>query len=205
MSITTRRRAAGPVSNRWRTVDIVVASVIAAAFGVVYWGWGNIWAGSHLFDAVPPVLGVVNALWVMAGPLGALVVRKPGAAVYTELVAAIFEALVSAQWSGSSIVVYGLVQGLGAELVFLALRYRVWNLPAALAAGALAGVAEGVLDLWIYSYYPQFSTGQKLSYWAATTAGGLLIAGLGSWLLVRALAATGVLSPFASGREQKLV
>jgi energy-coupling factor transport system substrate-specific component len=32
-----------------------------------------------------------------------------------------------------------------------------------------------------------------------------MLAGLGSWLLVRALARTGVLSPFGSGRDQARV
>ena len=35
--------------------------------------------------------------------------------------------------------------------------------------------------------------------------GAALIAGVGSWLLVRALAPTGVLAPFPSGREQSAV
>jgi energy-coupling factor transport system substrate-specific component len=34
---------------------------------------------------------------------------------------------------------------------------------------------------------------------------GALVAGVGAWLLVRALAATGVLAPFAVGREQRPV
>ena len=45
----------------------------------------------------------------------------------------------------------------------------------------------------------------EVAYLAATTVGGILLAGALAWALVRALAATGVLSPFASGREQKLV
>ena len=36
-------------------------------------------------------------------------------------------------------------------------------------------------------------------------ASSLVVAGVGSWLLVRALARTGVLAPFPSGRDQQLV
>ena len=32
-------------SNRWRTVDIVVAAIIAVAFGVVFWAWNLLWNG----------------------------------------------------------------------------------------------------------------------------------------------------------------
>ena len=33
--------------GRWRTIDIVVAAVIAVAFGVVFWFWGAyVWGWS---------------------------------------------------------------------------------------------------------------------------------------------------------------
>jgi energy-coupling factor transport system substrate-specific component len=44
--------------------------------------------------------------------------------------------------------------------------------------------------------------GVQLTYGLFMLISGVVIAGAGSWLLVRALAPTGVLSPFAAGREQ---
>src|SRR5258706_3503888 len=32
-------------NRRWRTVDIVVAAVIAVAFGVVFYAWDQLWGG----------------------------------------------------------------------------------------------------------------------------------------------------------------
>ena len=64
----------------------------------------------------------------MAGPLGALIVRRPGAALGAELLAALFESLVSVSWSGTSIVVYGVVEGAAAEAAFALARYRDWSL-----------------------------------------------------------------------------
>ncbi|MGI8868122.1 MAG: ECF transporter S component [Mycobacteriales bacterium] len=195
-----------PASYRWRTVDIIVASVIAAVFGLLYWGWDNAsTAMGAAFTWFPPSAGIIAGVWWMAGVLGGLVIRKPGAAIYTETLAAIFSALVAVQWSGTSIVVYGVIQGLGAEIAFLLVRYRSFRLPVALLAGALSGVAEAVLDLWIYTYYPAFGTDWQIAYVGILVLSGLIIAGLISWAIVRSLAATGVLAPFASGREQKLV
>ncbi len=189
---------------RWRTVDIVVLAVIAAVFGVVYWAWGLVQISTWLGTAAP-LAAFTNALFLIAGPLAALIVRRPGAALAGELLAALFEALVSVTWSGTSIVIYGLVQGLAAELVFLLLRYRNWSLATALVSGASAGVAMVVLDLWIYDYYPTFSSADQLVYVVAGVLGGVVIAGGLAWLLVRSLAATGVLSPFVAGGHQKLV
>ena len=29
------------MNNRWRTIDIVIASIIAVAFGVIFWAWNG--------------------------------------------------------------------------------------------------------------------------------------------------------------------
>ena len=141
-------------------------------------------------------------VWLLPGVLGALIIRKPGAALYTELVASIISAFLGTAW-GLQVVLYGLVEGAAPELVFAFLLYRSWKLPAALAAGAAAGVAAALLDLAFY--YTDWSGGWQLSYTLLLAASSLVIAGAGSWLLVRALAKTGVLAPFASGRDQRLV
>ena len=85
-------------------------------------------------------------VWLLPGVLGALIIRKPGAAIYTELVASIISAFLGTAW-GLQVVLYGLVEGAAPELVFAFLLYRSWKLPAALAAGAAAGVAAALLDL----------------------------------------------------------
>ena len=193
---------AAPVTS-WRTVDIVVASSIAAAFGVIFWAWGQLWnTAQPAFTGFPPGQGFMYGVWLLPGVLGALIIRKPGAAIYTELVASIISAFLGTAW-GLQVVLYGLVEGAAPELVFAFLLYRSWKLPAALAAGAVAGVAAALLDLAFY--YTEWSGGWQLTYTLLLAASSLVIAGAGSWLLVRALAKTGVLAPFASGRDQALV
>lgn len=201
MSTTTTTSASRPAhAATWRTVDIVVAAVIAVAFGVVFWAWNQLWAAvSPAFSGLPPLQGFMYGVWLLPGVLGAMVIRKPGAAVFTELVAAIVSALLGNQW-GLTVIWYGLVQGAAAEAVFLLRRYRSWSLLTAVVAGAAAGLGAAVLDL-LY-YYPDWSTGWMTTYTALVAASAAVIAGLGAWLLVRALAPTGVLSPFRSGREQ---
>lgn len=196
-----RRREHTP--TRWRTVDIVVASAIAAAFGVVFWAWGNLWNTTQpAFVAFPPAQAFMYGVWLLPAVLGALVIRKPGAAVYTELVAAVISALLGTAW-GLSVIVYGLLQGAAAELVFAFLAYRSWRIATAVVAGAAAGAAAALLD--IVFYYPKWPGVWQLSYAGLVTASAAVIAGLGGFLLVRALARTGVLAPFASGRDQATI
>ena len=185
---------------RWRVVDIVVASVIAVASGVVFWAWGQAYSpiAAPIEALLPGLQGILNGPWLFAGVLGALVIRKPGAAVFTELVAAVVSALIGTQW-GFMTLVSGLVQGLGVEIVVAAFLYANWRLYVALLAGAGAGLAESVLDL-LYSY-PGAKASFAIAYTISTTVSGIVVAGLLSWLLVRALARTGALSRFAAGRE----
>ena len=188
----------------WRVVDLVVASVLGVAGGLLFAAWNvGVWPwASGALGFFPPASALLVGVWLLPGVLGGLVVRKPGAAVYTELVAATLSAFIGNQW-GFATVWYGLVEGLGAEFVLALLLYRRFGLGAAIGAGIGAGVAVGLMDSLIY--YPDFSAGYKLAYVTFAMLSGAVIAGAGSWWLTRALARTGALAPLASGRTAERV
>ena len=197
----TARTASG---NRpelgWRVVDIVVASVVGVALGVVFLAWG---AGYEVLSAplkavLPGAQSFVEAPFLLGAVLGGLLIRKRGAAIYVELLAAVVSALLGSQW-GLLTLVSGLVQGLGAEIVFAAFRYRVWRLPVAWLAGAGAGVGLAVFEL--LAYYAGSGALFATVFVISAVLGGALVAGTLSWLAVRALAATGALHRFAAGRD----
>ena len=57
------------MNNRWRTIDIVIASIIAVAFGVIFWAWGLLWNGPA--DAIPlPGRAVIYGVWLVPAVLG---------------------------------------------------------------------------------------------------------------------------------------
>ncbi|BCJ36537.1 hypothetical protein Athai_40400 [Actinocatenispora thailandica] len=186
-------------SLRWRTIDIVVASVLGVAIGVVFWAWSLLWGVfGTAFDFLPAG-GLGIGIWMLGAVLGGLIIRKPGAAVYVEVIAALVEALIGNQW-GLTSVLEGFVEALGAELVFALFAYRVFKLPVALLAGAAAAVFATVWE-W-FTYYPAWGWGWKLAYTGFGAISGLLLAGLLGWALVRAMAGTGVLDRFGAGRER---
>ncbi len=107
----------------WRVVDIVVASVIGVAAGVVFWLWGLAWPGLDLaLSFTPGLSGLLAGGWLFAGVLGGLVVRKPGAALYTEIVAATVSMALGTQWAFETFI-WGVIEGIGAELGFAILLY----------------------------------------------------------------------------------
>ncbi|MUL77065.1 ECF transporter S component [Mycolicibacterium sp. CBMA 226] len=184
---------------RWRVVDIVVASVLATAAGLIFvlWNIASNPISAPLGAVLPGLQALLGGGWLFAGVLTALVIRKPGAAVYGELVAASISALVGNQW-GVLTLESGLVQGLGAELVFAVFAYRRWGLPTAVLSGAVAGIALAINDLILW--YPGSAAGFAAVYVVSAVLSGAVLAGLLSWVVVRNLARTGVLSRFASGR-----
>lgn len=185
---------------RWRVIDIVVASVLGVAAGLVFvlWNIASNPISAPLGALLPGLQALVGGGWLFAGVLTALVIRKPGAALFGEIVAAAVSALVGNQW-GPLTLESGLVQGLGAELVFALFLYRRWNLPVALLAGGLSGLALAINDLILW--YPGSGSTFSTLYVVSAIVSGVVIAGLLSWFVVRGLARTGALSRFASGRE----
>lgn len=199
---TASTRPTGPGRLRWRVVDIVVASVIGVASGLIFllWNIGYLGPKTLLEPLLPGLQGLLDGPWLFAGVLGALIIRKPGAAIYTETLAAVVSALVGNQWGGFLTLEAGLVQGLGAEIVFLIFFYRVWTLPVAVLAGAGAALAGGVNNLILW--YAGADATFTVVYLVSTAVSGAVIAGAGSWALARGLATTGALDRFASGRER---
>ncbi|TFC15169.1 hypothetical protein E3O19_08515 [Cryobacterium algoritolerans] len=193
--ITTRS-----ASRKWRVVDIVVASVIGVASGLIFVVWNQ--AYNPLSGLLTPLLPGLQALlgggWLFAGVLGGLVIRKPGAALYTELLAAVVSTLVGGTAWGATILVSGAVQGLGAELVFAIFLYANYRLYVSLLAGAGAGLALAINDLLFW--YPASAAPFITIYTLSAVISGIVVAGLFSWLAMRGLARTGALSRFAAGR-----
>jgi energy-coupling factor transport system substrate-specific component len=128
-------------SLRWRVVDIVVASVIGVASGVIFWAWGLAWTPlSGVLAFTPGLEGLLAGGWLFAGVLGGLVIRKPGAAIYTELVAAVVSMIIGTQW-GFSTLIWGLLDTTFTSYAALELQYKLVYIVSAIVSGVvLAGL-----------------------------------------------------------------
>ncbi len=187
----------------WRTVDIVVAGVIAVAFGVVFWAWNAVWAATTpAFAALPATQYLISGVWLIPAVLGGFVIRKPGAALFCEILAATVSALIGSQW-GLDTLVSGVVQGAGAEIVFAAVRYQNWSLTVAIIAGLASALFGYVHDMIVY--YPDLDLGGWAIFLPFYLVSAAVITGIGSYYLTRSLAQTGVLASFPSGGTQSRI
>ncbi|HZE41362.1 MAG TPA: ECF transporter S component [Stackebrandtia sp.] len=189
---------------KWRTIDVVVAAVLAVAFGVVFWAWNLVWnAADASLGFFPPLKAIIYGVWLIPAVLAPLIIRKAGAGLLTEALAATVSALLGSQW-GVVTIWSGLTEGLGGELAFAAGRYRRFGLPTSVVSGALAGLFASTFDTVLY--YPTLGfLSYQVPYVAFATLSSAVIAGLGAPALVKALAATGVLDRFPAGRGRALV
>lgn len=182
----------------WRTRDVVVTAVLGAAFGVLFWAWGNLaWPALGFLG---PLQNLFYGPWLIPAVLAPLVIRRPGSGVFAEVVAASVSAVLGSQW-GVIVLLYGVAQGLAGELPFLATRYRVFTWPVAVAAGILASLAAWLLD-WAF-YFSEVAVATQLVVGALMAVSGVVVVAGGSLFLARALRDAGVLdgADGAEGRE----
>ncbi|MEN1989588.1 MULTISPECIES: ECF transporter S component [Paenibacillus] len=175
-------------SSKLRLTDILVTIVIAVVFGVIYKIWGP------TYDLMKP-FGVhaeqmIYGMWFMAGTFAFLVIRKPGVAILAEVAASTVSAFLGSEW-GMSTLVYGLLQGLGAEIFFAAFLYRKTNLPVTCLAAIGAGLASLILD-YQYGYIESLSTWNYTLFIGFRLIGSAVIAGVFAYYLAKALELTGV-------------
>jgi len=180
--------------GRWRTRDILVTAIIGVAFGVAFVALNAAWSILAPASAAAPLAAfLIYGGWLMPAVLAPLIVRKPGAALYAELVAAGVSSLLLSPW-GPDVLLSGFVQGAAAELVFAFTLYRVWSLPVLLVASVASAVAAWFHD-WVV-WYPDFALDVQIARGIAMAISAVVIAGFGSIAIVRSLRRTGVLEGF---------
>ena len=187
-------------SLRWRVIDIVTAAILGVACGLIFVAWNQVgYAGYEALKAILPGLGgLVTGIRLLGGTLGGYVIRKPGAALFVELLAATVSMGLGSQWAIGALY-SGIAQGLGAEIVFAAFVYRRFNVWVVSAAGAMAFAAEWCLELFTEGNLAK-EVSFNVVYLVSGVASGIVLAGLLAWALTNALAKTGALDRFASGR-----
>jgi energy-coupling factor transport system substrate-specific component len=192
---------ATPPLMRWRGIDLITAAMLAVAFGVMFWGFDTFIYPilSTATAGFPPAGELMLGVWLLPAVVGALVIRRPGAALFTELVAANVELFLGNKW-GAAVLLSAVLQGLGVELALVLFRHRRFGVVVAVLGGALAATFEIVFYEW-YSYVAEYSLAWKAIYLGCGMVSGAVVAGVGGWALVRGLAGTGALSAFPPGQE----
>jgi len=194
---TQRRQSAAPIHrkdgpfSRWRTSDILITAAIGVVFGVIFMFADGLWdVTAPLFTWFPPAQALIYGLWLVPGVLAPYLTRKAGAGVLAEVVGSLVE-LISGLGGGGLLLLYGLAQGVAAEIGYAIFGYRMWRRINPFIAGATAGIAPAILDNLIANRGWAF--GWQLSYGIAAVISTSLVGGALSLVLHAALRSSGAL------------
>jgi energy-coupling factor transport system substrate-specific component len=191
----------------WSTRDIVVTAALAVATGIsfIVFDWVYI-VGQSLVGGIAQ--SVLEGLWLLGALLVPYIVRRPGSALAGELIASLVEA--SFNPFGITVIVAGLLEGLGAEIVFLANGYKRFDTRTMVLAGAFDAFLFFIVWISWRQGYVAFDGGFALKQAPEVIALYLVVetisGGVAGWLaktIGDALVPTGVLDGFAiaAGRQ----
>lgn len=182
----------------WKLKEVVLLSVFAVVFAVVYLLFvhvGNIWAGVIGPIAYEWIFGI----WFIVSIITAYIIRKPGAALLSETMAAMIEVMIG-NAVGPRLILSGIVQGLGAEAAFAATGYKRYDWWVLCLAGIGAAVFSFIYGFFVSGYA---ALDPSLLVWMFTlrVISGAVIAGLGGKYLSDGLLASGALRGYAISQD----
>ncbi|WP_246938947.1 ECF transporter S component [Bacillus pinisoli] len=185
------------MSKGLKLTDILITVVIAIVFGVVYKLWGPLYAlagplGLHVDQ-------LLYGMWFIAATVAFLIIRKPGVALLAEVAAASGEFLMGSEY-GLEVLIYGVFQGLGAELVFLLFLYKRFDLFVVILAAIGSTVGSFIMDFY-KGYISDLALWNLSMLIGFRMIGAILFTGVFAYFLVKALEKTGVTSLVRSANQ----
>ena len=179
--------------------EIVLIAVLSVVIGVAFWGW------TYVYDQFKPLLKpfglkyLLAGFWLLSGVLLPFIIRKPGVAIVSETISALVEGFIT-RW-GLTAGIWGLVQGLACELVFMVFGYKKWKIWHLIIASIVSAIASYALDFFYEPYYSlslKFNLFQLISF----VISSILFCGVLSFFLGKTLAKSGVLNQFAISQDK---
>ena len=177
----------------WKLKDVVMMAILGVLFAVVY--MAVFYGGTAISVALTPLglsafgFELIYGVWFMAATIAAYIIRKPGAALIE---------LLMGNSGGATVVLTGLIQGVGCELGFAVFRYRKYNLLSMALSGVFAAVCIFCYELYYLSYYLLAPT-MLAAQLAVRFASAVVFSGVIAKLACDGLARTGVLRSYAVG------
>ncbi len=192
--------------KNWELKDVIMMAILGVVFSAVYMAVFQ--GGLALSTALTPAglapfgFEIIYGVWFMAATLAAYIIRKPGVALVTEVLASAIELLMGNS-GGLTVVLTGVIQGLGAEIIFAAFRYKKWNLGVMCLAGILSATLIFCYELY-YLNYITLAPSLLISQLAVRFVSAAVFSGLICKLAGDALAKTGVVKSYAIGAQANI-
>jgi energy-coupling factor transport system substrate-specific component len=178
--------------------EIVLTLVLAVALGVAFWGWTFVYDIAKPFLKLAGLSYLVAGFWILASVFIPYIIRKPGVAIIASVMAAFIESLLT-HW-GLMSVMWGLVQGIGAEIIFFLFSYKKWKPGVLFLAAGLSAIFSYSLDYFLYDY-KNLSVGFNMTQVTSYVFSAFFFAGFLSFILGKRLKRMGILDQFLIAKD----
>ena len=186
----------------WKLQEIILVAMLCIVFGVVY--MAGVYLTSFLSTLLTPVglaplaNELVFGVWFMASTLAAYILQKPGAAIVAEVLAALIEVLLGNMY-GPMVIVAGIIQGAGGEIVFAAGGYKKFDRRMVCLASVGCCITS-FLWSFVRSGYGKLAVPLLAVMFLIRLVSSLIFSGVLSKAIGDGLARTGLLKGYALGR-----
>ena len=186
------------MSKGLKLSEILVTVLIAVVFALIYNIWNFVYkavqvSGLHIEE-------LTYGAWFMAAIVAYLIIPNAGIALLAEFAAGAGETIVMGRFDIATMI-YALLQGLACEIIFAIFKYKSRTAMVAMLAGLLAAIVTLPLD-FAYGYLAEIASWNLALYIGFRLISGIIVAGLLSYIIVKALDQTGVTRLFRPSSQK---
>lgn len=186
------------MSKGLKLSEILVTVLISVVFAIIYNLWWFVYnivqvAGIHLEQ-------LTYGVWFMAAVVCYLIIPKPGIALLAEIAAGAGETIVMGKFDIPTII-YAILQGLACEIILAIFKYKSRSAAVAMLAGLATALISFPVD-YFYGYLNEVAGWNLLLFIIFRSISGIVLAGLVSYWIVKALDKTGVTKFFRPASQQ---
>jgi len=192
--------------NAWQLKDVILASLIAVLFAVIC--FATVHSVVFLITPLVAALGFgdipiefVFGVFFFSAIFAPYIMQKPGVAVVVGTLTGFVQILMGSAFA-STLMVSAFVQGLGAEVIFAAFRYKKYNWLTVLLAAANTALFSFILA-WYRGLWTDLAFGFVATRFIIRLISALLISGVVAKFLADRLAKAGVLKSYPLGASNK--
>lgn len=167
----------------WKLKDVIMVSIFSVIFSFIY--LGAVYFANFLatilapFGLAPFAYEILFGVWFMASTFVPYIVQRSGVAVVSEVLSALIEVIMGNMF-GPIVILSGIIQGMGPELVFAKNKYRNFSMMNMCLAAAVLFCWQGAIYLFA-GFLSAFLSPALLT--EISIIGGILIASSGISIL----------------------
>ena len=172
--------------------------IFSVVFSLIYLGAVYI---SNFFATVLTPIGlapfsyeILFGIWFMAATFVGYIIRRPGVALISEVLAALIEVLLGSMF-GPMVIISGIIQGLGPELVFWKNKYKDYSM-LNMCLAAFAACLFSFIWGFVRGSFLKYSIPVIIAMFIVRTISSIIFAGIISKVSADKLADTGALTGY---------